>query len=180
MITILISACLVNQPVRYNAKARPVQSPLISRWQNEGRLRPVCPECAAGLPTPRAPAEIQGGSGTDVLTGSARVFDNTGKDLSALFVQGAEKALAIAQQHNAKIAILCERSPSCGSGQIYTGEFNGQLHTGVGVTTALLQAHQIQVFNQEQLNDAQALLEQLEYEQQYKPTQERDDEENKK
>ena len=66
---ILTSACLLGQPVRYDGKALPVGHPLWQQWQGEGRLLAFCPECAGGLPTPRAPAEIIAGDGAAVLDG---------------------------------------------------------------------------------------------------------------
>ncbi len=162
MIRILISACLLGQPVRYDGTARTLHHPLLERWRAEGRLVPVCPECEGKLPTPRAPAEIQGGSGADVLGGQARVIDNLGQDQSAAFIQGAERTLAIARQQRTKLAILTENSPSCGSQQIYDGHFGGRKITGSGVTTALLRAEGIAVFSPTELADALSYLEQLE------------------
>ena len=39
--------------------------------------------------------------------------------------RGAEKALEVANEHDCSLAILKERSPSCGSGEIYDGTFTG-------------------------------------------------------
>ena len=35
---ILISACLLGQPVRYDGKGKPLFHPLIDEWKGEGRL----------------------------------------------------------------------------------------------------------------------------------------------
>lgn len=59
---ILVSRCLLGQPVRYDGGVHGPLS-LLLRWQAEGRLVPLCPEVFGGLPTPRAPAEIAGGLG---------------------------------------------------------------------------------------------------------------------
>lgn len=162
MIPVLISACLLNLPVRYNGKALPLHDPLISLWRSQKRLLPFCPEVAAGLPTPRPPAEIIAGDGAAVLEGGAQVLDSQGQNLTTVFFQGAQQALALAQKSGARLAILTEKSPSCGSQQIYNGQFKGQLQSGMGVTSALLEAHGIRVFNQHQLNAAADYLKQLE------------------
>ncbi|HBF30641.1 2-thiouracil desulfurase family protein, partial [Rhizobium sp.] len=84
---ILISACLMGRPVRYDGKGKPLHHAAIVRWQEEGRLVVFCPEQAGGLPTPRPPAEIEnGGSGDDVLQGHARVLEVTGGDVTDQFI----------------------------------------------------------------------------------------------
>ncbi|WP_274541811.1 2-thiouracil desulfurase family protein [Komagataeibacter melaceti] len=55
--TLLLSGCLSGQPVRYDGAARPLMHASLARWQAEGRVFAFCPETAAGLPTPRPPAE---------------------------------------------------------------------------------------------------------------------------
>ncbi|OBX37041.1 hypothetical protein A8U91_01389 [Halomonas elongata] len=49
---LLISACLLGQPVRYDGRAKTQQSDILARWREEGRLVTVCPEVQAGLATP--------------------------------------------------------------------------------------------------------------------------------
>ncbi|OSQ39705.1 DUF523 domain-containing protein [Thalassospira mesophila] len=144
---ILISSCLLGAPVRYNGSAKTLVHDAIDRWHGEGRLVPVCPEVSAGLPIPRPPAEIeQGYSGTDVLVRTARIVENTGRDVSDEFLCGAQNALALANTHNCRFALLTDGSPSCGSSFIYNGQFTGTRHRGVGATVALLQNHGITVF----------------------------------
>lgn len=58
---ILVSACLMGQAVRYDGKAKPFIHPALERWKEEGRLVAICPEMSAGMPVPRAPAEIESG-----------------------------------------------------------------------------------------------------------------------
>ena len=41
--------------------------------------------------------------------------------------------------------ILQPRSPSCGVGQVYSGEFNGTLVEGDGITAKLLKENGIEV-----------------------------------
>ncbi|MGY0216201.1 DUF523 domain-containing protein [Endozoicomonadaceae bacterium StTr2] len=155
---ILVSSCLLGNKVRYNGKDLRCDNDILQQWLNEGRVIPFCPEVSAGLPTPRAPAEIQHGSGDNVLTHQARVIANTGDDVTAQFIAGAENTLKTCQDNQIRIAILTESSPSCGSTTIYNGQFSGTKVTGTGVTTALLMEHGIRVFSQHSILDAAALI----------------------
>jgi uncharacterized protein YbbK (DUF523 family) len=146
---ILVSACLTGQKVRYDGGHKRLSHPLIDLWEAAGRLVPCCPEVLGGLPIPRSPAEIQGGVGSDVLRGDARVRTAAGEDVTAAFVKGAAAVLEMAGACRARTALLCQRSPSCGSRQIYNGNFEGALVPGMGVTAALLVANGIAVFGPE-------------------------------
>ncbi|MDN5347962.1 MAG: hypothetical protein PWP65_1526 [Clostridia bacterium] len=143
---VLVSACLLGFKCKYNGGHNAV--PDLIKMHAEGRAVPVCPEQLGGLPTPRPPAEIQGGEGRDVLSGRARVKDREGKDVTEAFIRGAMETLKLAQKINARVAILKEKSPSCGSTQIYDGTFTGQLQPGAGVTAALLTGHGLKVYSE--------------------------------
>lgn len=91
-----------------------------------------CPEQAGGLGTPRAAAELVGGDGYDVLDGRARVVDANGVDVTEAFVAGAHRALAAARRAGCAEAVLMPRSPSCGRGEVYDGEFRGCWCPGTG------------------------------------------------
>lgn len=108
-------------------------------------MLPVCPEQLGGLPTPRPPAEIVGGSGEDVLDGTARVLTCDGIDITDNYLRGAREVLRLAQLAGAQEVILKERSPSCASCEIYDGSFTGKLKAGCGVTTALLRRNGFRV-----------------------------------
>ncbi len=155
---VLVSACLVGLPVRYDGRAKPVDATILERWREEGRMVHFCPEVAAGFPTPRPPAEIRGGGGAKVLLGEAVVVDRAEADVSAMFVDGARQALALAQANGIRVALLTDGSPSCGSGFIYSGDFSGRTLDDVGVTTALLTQHGIRVFGHSRIEDADAWL----------------------
>lgn len=143
---ILVSACLLGQPVRYDARAKTLVSDLLADWRARGLVVPFCPEVAAGLPTPRAPAEIEPGfTGDDVLDGRAKVMTQGGEDVTAAFVKGA--LLALQAAHTCRFALLTEASPSCGSLTLYSGRFDGMRRAGMGVTTALLTRSGIAVFS---------------------------------
>lgn len=91
------------------------------------------------------PAEIVGGDGGDVLDGKAQVLNMDGKDVTAEFVKGATMVLGIAKSVGARDALLIEKSPSCGCGEIFDGTFSGKFKIGDGVTTALLKRNGIKV-----------------------------------
>lgn len=156
---ILISACLLGHAVRYDGKGKPLSHPAIERWMSEGKLVTICPEMAGGMPVPRPPAEIENGaSGLDVLEGRARVLEITGGDVTAQFVEGAQKALTFAKDNGCDYALLIDGSPSCGSAAVYDGSFSGRKHAGNGVTAALLTKAGIRVFSDRQIEALVALL----------------------
>lgn len=144
---ILVSACLLGQPVRYDGRGKRVEDATLARWQAEGRLVPFCPEIAGGLPTPRPAAEITpGGDGAAVLADAARIVTRDGDDVTAAFVAGARLALLRARESGCRFALLAEGSPSCGSGFIHDGTFSGRRVRGAGVTATLLREAGIAVF----------------------------------
>ena len=161
-IRILVSACLIGQPVRYDGSAATVPSAVLDRWSREERLVSFCPEVAGGFPVPRPPAEIAGDGGSAVLRGEAKVFDESGRDVTTYFVDGAHEALRVAQNQGVRLAILKDNSPSCGSSLIHDGGFTGTLIPGTGVTTALLENHGIRVFSEQRIEEAEDYLKRLE------------------
>ncbi len=155
---ILISACLAGDLVRYDGKQKRIQDKVFIKWLQQGRLVKVCPEVSGGLSTPRPPAQIVGGKGLDVICGNAKVQSIDGEDVTKEFLIGAELALNVAQENNIHIAILKEKSPSCGVSQIYDGSFSGIKIPGSGVTSALLRKNGIQVFSEHQLELVESIL----------------------
>ncbi len=143
---ILVSACLLGEPVRYDGTAR-TGLLLPQRWRDEGRIVGFCPECAAGLPTPRPPAEIAPGDDAGaILDGHGAVREIGGGDVTAAFVAAAHRTLAFARAQGCAWALLADRSPSCGSRFVHAGRFDGTLRPGLGLTAALLRQSGIQVF----------------------------------
>ncbi|WP_322069607.1 DUF523 domain-containing protein [Paraburkholderia bannensis] len=156
---VLVSACLLGSPVRYNGAAKTLAHPLLDTWRREGRVVSVCPELMGGFGVPRPAAEIAlAKSGAEVLAAGAQVVDASGADVTALFVAGAQAALAVAREHDCRFALLIDGSPSCGSQFIYDGSFSGQRHAGAGVTAALLRAHGIEVFADSEIDALAARL----------------------
>jgi|TARA_R110000868_G_scaffold41978_5_gene142491 uncharacterized protein YbbK (DUF523 family) len=78
------------------------------------------------MPIPRPSAEITNGSGMNVLEGQAKVITENGQDQTHDFITAAKNTLAKCFDENIHIAILAESSPSCGSKEIYSGEFSIQ------------------------------------------------------
>jgi len=156
---ILISSCLLGEPVRYDAKGTPLDHELIRLWQAQGRLVAVCPELLGGLPAPRPCCEVLGqGGGAAVLAGRARVMGADGSDFTAAFIGGAQMVLELARTNGARLAILKERSPSCGSHIIYDGHFASRRIAGSGVTAVLLEREGVQVFCEDELAAVASLL----------------------
>nr|WP_221308572.1 DUF523 domain-containing protein [Nocardiopsis mwathae] len=155
----MISACLVGRRVRFDGRAKTVDDTILDRWRAEERLVVVCPEVAGGLPVPRPPAEIEPGADAEaVLDGAARIRTPQGADVTPFFLSGARAALATAQRHGARIAVLKESSPSCGVHRVHDGTFTGAATPGEGVTARLLRTHGIAAFTEHQLPQAEAHL----------------------
>ena len=140
---ILGSRCLLGEPCRYDGKSKPVEALLTLERQGH-ILVTVCPEEDSGLPTPRPPAEIQGGG---------RVVNRAGIDVTAEYTAGAYRALKLAREHGCTVAVLKEKSPSCGNRQVYDGSFSGKLVEGQGITARMLAENGIRVLGESQLNE---------------------------
>lgn len=159
---ILLSACLLGQKVRYDGGDCLQNHPRLQEWLKLKRIVTICPEMIGGLSTPGPPAEIQDGRiGLEVLNNTAKVVTNLGKDVTSEFITGAQKTLALAQKHHIKVAILKAKSPSCGSRYIYDGTFTRNLIVGMGVAATLLSQHGIQVFDENQIDEALDVAESL-------------------
>ncbi len=148
----LISACLLGVKCKYSGGDN--SSKRLIELNKEESFIPVCPEQLGGCPTPRPPSEICGGCGADVLNGKCRVKTITGEDVTEQFIKGAEETLGIAKIYDAKKAILKARSPSCGFCSIYDGTFSGTVREGSGVTAELLKRNGIEVYTEENYDEA--------------------------
>lgn len=137
----LISACLLGAECKYSGGSNALPEDTLAALREKYELIPVCPECCGGLTTPRAPSERRGDM----------VVSKTGADVTAQFQRGAQTALHLAEIFGARLAILKENSPSCGSGTIYDGTFTGTLTQGDGVTAELLKKHGIKVISENAL-----------------------------
>lgn len=135
---ILCSACLLGVDCKYNGGSNANQE--ITDFAKKAILIPVCPEQLAGLPTPRPRSCRKGGT----------VVDEFGKDVTEAFTKGAQETLKIARLLGIREAILKQKSPSCGCGQIYA-DFDGKIIAGDGVTAELLKKNGIKVISEEEL-----------------------------
>jgi uncharacterized protein YbbK (DUF523 family) len=152
LLNVLVSACLLGRPVRYDGSAKTVAHAALARWAAEGRLVALCPELAAGFTTPRPPVEIgESRDGSEVLAGRAVVREATGADVTSAYLDGARVALSLARRTGCRFALLTDGSPSCGSRFIYDGSFSGQIIEGVGVTAALLRENGVEVFTEAEI-----------------------------
>ncbi len=136
---ILVSACLLGENCKYSGGNN--DSEKVRKFLEGHQVIPVCPEVLGGLPVPRSPAEIVNG----VVTNAE------GISVDREFRLGAEKALQIALEEHAQLAILQSRSPSCGAKEIYDGTFSKRKIPGKGIFAALLEKAGIPVIDLEDL-----------------------------
>jgi uncharacterized protein YbbK (DUF523 family) len=146
---VLVSACLLGERVRYDGRSKPAAHPVLQRWLAEGRVVSVCPEVFGGLPVPRPPAEQQP---------DGRVVDVHGADRTQAFRRGAERAVAEARSSGATVAVLKKHSPSCGRALVHDGSFSDRLVPGEGVAAKALREAGVQVFDEDQWDEAAAFL----------------------
>ncbi|OBR94515.1 MULTISPECIES: DUF523 domain-containing protein [Clostridium] len=149
---ILVSACLCGINTKYNGQNNLCEKVL--SLVKEGKALPLCPEQLGGLKTPRNPCEICGGTGKDVIDGKAAVISSNGENFTSEFLKGAYETLKVAKACNIKEAILKSKSPSCGFGKIYDGNFSGNIIEGAGVTAELLSKNHIKIYGENDFNKA--------------------------
>ena len=137
---ILISACLVGEKVSYNGKSN--YSPKIQELLKKYELIPFCPEVEGGLSIPRSPCEIY----------KDKVISKEGNNFTNEYFYGARKALNICNYLGIKIAILKDRSPSCGSKVIHDGSFTTKVIPGMGITAKMLKEKGIKVLSEEDID----------------------------
>ena len=135
---LLISACLLGTNCKYNGGNNALPPEKLAALEERYRLVPVCPEQAGGLPTPRLPSERRG----------EQVVNKAGEDVTEAFRRGAELALETARREGCRLALLKERSPSCGSGRIYDGSFTAAVIPGDGVTAEMLKKSGLAVYSE--------------------------------
>lgn len=137
---LLISACLIGVGCRYDGGR--VKKIDVERLKEHFNLIPICPEVLGGLPTPRTPSERVGDE--VIMRDGAVVTEN--------FLRGAVESYNIALALGADIALLKERSPSCGKGKIYDGNFTGSLTERDGVTAEYFAGHGIRVYGESEID----------------------------
>ncbi len=145
----IISKCLLGENCKYNGGNNRNED--VVKFSQKHSFVAVCPECTGGLPTPRVPAEIQP---EEKGRAEVHVLNREGIDVTAEYVRGAEicwqkaSCEATKRGESVKGAILQPRSPSCGSGCIYNGAFDGTLIEGDGIFTRLLRKKGVHVLSE--------------------------------
>ncbi len=140
---ILISGCLLGIGCRYDGKKKPLPEETLNLLKDRFNLIPVCPEQLGGLPTPRIPSERCGD----------KFIMADGTDVTENYRRGAKDALYIAKLFNCNMALLKEKSPSCGCGLIYDGSFSKTLAEGDGMTAQVLKENGVKVFGESQIKE---------------------------
>ena len=136
---VIVSACLLGENCKYNGKNN--KNDKVLEFIKDKQVIPICPEVFGGLSTPRVPSEIKANT----------VVNKDDIDVTKYFIDGPNKTLSIAKKYNVKKAILKQKSPSCGYGKIYDGNFNGKIIDGYGITAKLLKENNIDIITEEDL-----------------------------
>ena len=138
---IVVSACLLGENCKYNGGNN--RNEALIRMLSGHSVIPVCPEVLGGLPVPRTPAEVVGGT----------VTNRNGESVDEAFRRGAQKALDIANREKPDLIILQSRSPSCGVKQIYDGTFSGTLIPGQGIFARMAEEAGFRVMDAEDVQE---------------------------
>ena len=138
---VIVSACLMGKNCKYNGGNN--KNETVLKYVEDKEVFLICPEVMGGLTTPRIPCEIKGD----------KVINKNGEDKSEEYKKGAQLSFNIAKENNIKLAILKAKSPSCGSGLIYDGSFNGTLIEGNGVCSALFKSNKIRVLSEKEIEN---------------------------
>lgn len=131
---VLVSACLLGEPCRWHGRKVP-SSAFVRAFFREHPdcvMVPVCPEQLGGLATPRPPVKRRQGRVYETCADKQQRPHVTGREVTAEFYHGAQRTLAIAEEHGCRRAILLRFSPSCDK---------------TGITGSLLARHGIEVTN---------------------------------
>jgi uncharacterized protein YbbK (DUF523 family) len=153
---IIVSACLAGANCRYDGCL--IENKLIKKLVASRQAMPLCPEVMGGRTVPRAPAEIKGGAGENVLTGKVKIIDKDNNDVTQEILNGVKYVVAAAKRMGVKIFILKTKSPTCGYGEIFDGTFTGKLVPGNGVLTDALLKEGIKIYTEK---DCGSLVDEL-------------------
>ena len=144
---ILVSACLCGKNCKWDGGNNKNQRLLdyMESMKGKAEFHEVCPEQMGGLSTPRPASEIR--------VEDRRVVNTEGVDVTEEFERGAELALQVAKEFGCTLAILKERSPSCGCHGIYDGTFSKKIVEGKGKAAELLIANGIRVIGESEMEN---------------------------
>ena len=136
---IVVSACLLGEKCKYNGGDN--RNARVIDFVQGHEVIPVCPERAAGMPSPRPPVEIRCG----------RLVDCHGHDVDACYRAGVARTIAMLGDKPVDLAILQPRSPTCGVHQVYDGTFSGVRTEGRGILAQALAERGIPLREPEEL-----------------------------
>lgn len=141
---VLVSACLAGINCKYDGGNNYQEK--IFEMVKKGEAIPVCAEQLGGLTTPRKPVRVRN------VNGKRQIIDEDGNDKTKEFEKGAQEILEFAKKLGITKAILKSKSPSCGSGKIYCGDFSKKdLIDGNGVLAQLLIENGIEVISSDDI-----------------------------
>lgn len=143
---ILVSACLLGVECRYDGKGKKLHE--LEDLKKKHNLIPICPEIYGGLPIPREPAERV----------ADRFVTKSGKDVTSHFQKGALEIVNLAKMLDCSVAILKQRSPSCGFGEIYDGTFTKTLIKGNGILAQQLEEMGVKIVNETNVGEISSYL----------------------
>lgn len=132
---ILVSACLLGENCKYNGGNNYTEK--LVEFLKDKEVIPVCPERDGGLPAPRKSVEL-----IDNLP-----YDKDGNCYEDAFQRGIAAALRAVGEEEVVYAVLQSRSPTCGVGRVYDGNFSGTLTAGDGRLVQALKACGIPVYD---------------------------------
>lgn len=136
---ILVSACLVGFNCKYNGGNNFNEK--IYELVRDGKAIPLCAEQLGGLTTPRVPSEIK------YINNKRYVINANGEDVTEYFEKGAKEILEFVKKMNIDKAILKSKSPSCGCGKVYNGDFQNVLVDGNGILAQMLIENGVEVIS---------------------------------
>lgn len=140
---LLISACLAGENCKYSGGNNFIGEENLAALKSRYELYPVCPEVWGGLSTPRAPSERIG----------KLIINERGEDVTAQYRRGAALTAKLCTDNGIKLALLKEKSPSCGSGKIYDGSFSHTVIAGDGVTVEALRPLGLKIFGESEISE---------------------------
>lgn len=140
-ISILVSACLLGDNVKYNSSNNLVVG--LNEKLKDFDVIKVCPEVLAGLGVPRDTIEVY----------NNKVLSNKGIDVTSKIYKANDKIIKLIKEKNIKYAILKEKSPTCGVHEIYDGTFSHTKIKGSGMLTRTLIENNITVFNELEIGE---------------------------
>lgn len=140
----------MGQKVRYDGGHCLQEDPWLQELSFKDLLFSVCPEVEAGLGVPREPIELKDGE----------IVNAKGERLTSLFDPVFKKLDSILGAEKIVMAILKDKSPSCGARGIYDGSFSGKLTEGQGLIAGWLSS-KIPVFTENELEQAKKAYQSL-------------------